>query len=170
MAYFRMRLTVNQELLDRLRQLPERAQRNLRRELNTTFKEEMQDEVDKLIEAPGSPTFPFKFGTEKSRIFYLLWIRENPELSDGEHWIRSKIIESGFNVEVSDRLRGNLITIRNIQPAARYVFGPWLVPGHGETGWPEVVERARPILQQLMIAKLEALWREAVRQAVKGQG
>jgi hypothetical protein len=164
-----MRLTVNQDLLDRLRQLPERAQRNLRRELVTTFKGEMQDKVDDLIEAPGPVSVPFAFGSENSRLYYVIMVnREDTTLTDGAHWIRTKIIESGFNVEVSDRLRGNLITIRNIQPNARYVFGPWLVAGHGNTGWPEVVERARPILQQMMIAKLEALWREAVKQAING--
>jgi hypothetical protein len=169
--YFRMRLTVNEDLLNRLRQLPERSQRNLRRKLATELKPELQADVDELFAEPPPPVSdPFEFGTEKSHIYYILMVRENPILTDGQHWIRTGIIESGFNVEVSDRLRGNLIRIRNIQPDARYVFGPWLVPGHRNTGWPEWVERARPFLQEKMIRRIEEMWAEAVREAIKGQG
>jgi hypothetical protein len=67
-------------------------------------------------------------------------------------------------------LRGNLIRVVNIQPDSRFVIGPWAVAGHINTGWPEIVEKARPILQAKMIAKIEELWREAVKAAIRGEG
>lgn len=169
--YFRMSLKVNENLLNRLRELPERSQRNLRRKLQTELKPELQADVDALAAEPPPPVSdPFQFGTEKSRIFYILMVRENPTLTDGRHWIRTGIIESGFSVEVSDRLRGNLIRIRNIQPDAIFVFGPRLVLGHANTGWPEWAERMRPILHEKMLTRIEELWKQAVREAIKGQG
>lgn len=166
-SYFKMRLTVNEDLLNRLRQLPERSQRNLRRKLQTELKPELQADVDALAAEPPPPVSdPFQFATEKSRIFYILMVRENPTLTDGHHWIWTGIIESGFSVEVSDRLRGNLIRIRNIQPDAIFVFGPRLVPGHALTGWPEWAGRMKPILRAKALERIEQLWKESVHEAL----
>jgi len=169
---FRMRLTVNQAVLGVIRELPERAQRNLRRKLQTQLKPELQADVDALMASPAKPRddTPFEFGTDKSRRFWFVLIRASPDLTDGSHYLRSAIIEEGFQVTVSDRLRENLVKIVNIQPKSTFVYGPWQVAGHRNTGWGAEFERARQELQAKAIAKIVQYWYEAVDEGTKGKG
>ena len=127
---FKLKLELNERLLERLRQLPERSQRNIRRKIATELVPQLQEDVDELLtEPPGPVSIPFKFGSWESMIYYIMMVRADPTLTDGEHWLRSTIIERGFRVEASDRFRLTMITVRNIQPKAKYVYGPWQVAG-----------------------------------------
>lgn len=181
---FRIRLTVNQELLARWRAVPERTQRNFRRKLVTILGPELQREVNDLMKpGPGPSLFGSGFNTVKSRKFWFVLIQANPGMTDGNHYIRTGLIEAGHRVYISDRLRGNLITIRNVQEAgpyqkgdltprlrARYVYGPRLVLGHITTGWPDEALAAEELLQAYAIERCKALFAESVREALKGIG
>lgn len=178
---FRMHLTINQELLNRLRQMPDRAQRNLRRRLQTELAPELQQDVDALMQpGPGPVAEPFAFGTAKSKRYFFALVREHPEYTDGTHWLRGgpMAIENAFRVQISDRLRENLVNIKNVQREstgtkpwpARYVLGPWAVAGHIRTGWPEQADIARQLLREKAIKRIIEMWKESVRDAVKGVG
>lgn len=178
---FRMRLTINQEILTRLRQMPDRAQRNLRRRLQVELAPDLQQDVDALMETPPGPVAsPFLFGTPKSKRYFFVLVHQHPEYSDGAHWLRGgpMAIENAFRVQISDRLRENLISVRNVQREstgtkpwpARYVYGPWATSGNIKTGWPEQADIARQLLREKTIKRIIEMWRESVRDAVKGVG
>lgn len=174
----KFRLTVNQPLLEQWRSVPMRAQRLFRRKLVTVLGPELQTEVDLLmIDPPGPVSEPFAFGSEASKRYYFWLVNEYPELTDGHHWRRTELLESHWRVEVSDRLRGNQVTVSNIlrestgtEPfPGRYVYGPWAVQGHINTGWPEQMEVARQRLQEKFIERAKEMWSEAVDEALKGR-
>ena len=169
--FLQMKLQQNNDLLSRLRQLPERSQRNIRRKIVTELVPYLERRANELMMEPWiMPSSPFVFGTRRSKRFYFAMIHDNPELTDGSHWIRTMRLESSFQFEASDRLRGTQVTGRAAEGDARYVFGPWAVAGHINTGWPERVEQVREILQEEMRRMISRLWREAVREALDGQG
>lgn len=168
---FRMYLRVNRGPLDVIRQLPERAQRNLRRKLQTDLKPELEADVEAMMASPARPRddTPFEFGSGQSRRYWFVLVQANPTLSDGRHYIRTGIIEGGFEVIVSDRLRENLVRITNVQPKSTYVYGPWQVAGHRNTGWGEQFEQARQRLQSKTTGKIVQYWYEAVDEATRGK-
>lgn len=170
--FFQMKLVQNQDLLDKLRLLPERAQRNIRRLIVTELVPYLEERANELMMAnsPMPVSSPFAFGTNASRAFYFAMIHDNPELADDRHWIRTFRLESGFRFEASDRLRGTQIRGRNINPESRYVFGPYLVEGHRRTGWSERAEEIRLTLQLEMKSYIARLWSIAVREALAGNG
>lgn len=166
---FKFTVKVNQRLLERLRELPERAQRNLRNKMQTQLKGDLQAQVDELMgERPGEIDSPFTFGTDKSRAKYFVIIRENPDLTDGAHWIWTGELASGFKVEISDRLRENLIRIVNQKQKAPFVYGPWAVAGHINTGYLQQVSLAKQQLRQYAIRTIIRYWRESVREGLRG--
>lgn len=175
----KVKLDVNQELIARLRELPQRAQRNIRRKIQTELQPELQQDVQTLLgDAPGPVSSPFEFGSELSKRFYFFLVSSNPELSDGEHWIRTGMLESGWRVTVSDRLRESLVTVSNIQREstgqkpfpARYVYAPWAVSGHIKTGWPELLTQTRELLRTKTHNRIYGLWGDSIREAIRGQG
>ena len=169
--FLQLKLRQNQDMLDKLRQLPVRAQRNIRRKIVTELLPWLEQRSHELMTQPWvAPSSPFKFGTPQSRLYYFWLIRHNPGLTDDHHWIRTMRLESSFRFEASDRLRGVQIKGGPTDPDSRYVFGPWLVAGHRNTGWPERVEQVRRILQAEMRHRLRRMWKEAVREARRGQG
>lgn len=187
--FFRMRLTVNQELLARWRAAPERIQQNFRRKLVTILGPELQKQVDDLMVAgPGPSLFGVQFNTDKSRRYWFLLIRANPWMTSGGgkahekgHYLRTGLVEAGFRVFVSDRLRGNQFTVRNIQEAAKsnprdlvprlrasYVYGPRYVLGHIATGWVDEADAAQQLLQVYVIERCKALFSESVKEGLRG--
>ena len=168
---FKMRLQVNQDLLERLRALPERAQRNIKRKIRIELGPVLEEDANDLMEeGPGQVSSPFQFGTDKSRKFYLALVNEYPELTDGEHWLRTGEIERSFVVEVSDRFRENLIRIVNKHGKGRFVLGPWTVQGHINTGWPDFADEVRQVLRAKARREIARMWRDSIREAIKGQG
>lgn len=168
---FKMRLQVNQDLLERLRALPERAQRNIKRKIRIELGPDLEEDANNLMEeGPGQVSSPFQFGTAKSRRFYMALVREYPELTDGAHWLRTGEIERSFVVEVSDRFRENLIRIVNKHGKGKYLLGPWLVAGHAKTGWPELADEVRLQLRAKARREIARMWRDSVKEAIKGQG
>ncbi len=162
---------MNDDLLARLRQLPDRAQRNIRRKIVTELGPKLEEEVNDLMaEGPGDVSDPFVFGSKNSRLYYVILVHDFPELTDGEHWIRKQEIERAFVVEVSDRLRGNLIRIINKHNRGRYVLGPWTVQGHVNSGWPDKADEVRDLLRLKARQEIARMWRDSVREAIKGQG
>lgn len=168
--FVQMRLTTNQDLLDKLRQLPERAQRNIRRKIATELVPYLEARAKELMSDMTMPSSPFVFGTPRSRLYYFWLIHNNKSLADDSHWIRTMRIESGFRFNASDRFRQIQIKGRNVEDKAQYVFGPWLVPGHRNTGWPEKLEEVRQQLEAESRAKLKEMWHDSVREGLKGQG
>lgn len=190
--YVKLKLTVNQTLLTRWREAPRRARLLFRSKLQTVLKPELQDKVDMLMRpGPGPSLFGIQFNTEKSKRYWFLLIRANPDMTTGGgkahakggHYIRTFIIEEGFRVFVSDRLRGDLITIKNIQEAAKsnprdlvprlrasYVYGPRLVLGHIASGWPDSADIAKQLLLEYAVERCKELFAESLRSALKGQG
>lgn len=178
---FRMRLTVNTDLLTRLRELPMRAQRNLRTSLQTDLKPDLQRDTDALFaEPPGPSPVGFEFGTPKSRAYYFWLISTFPQLTDPEsrHWIRMGDLADAFEVRISDKLRENLIVVSNLRQKstgtmpypARFVYGAWAPPGHINTGWQGQADAARQTLQGKATEKIYKLWAKAVSEAKRGRG
>jgi hypothetical protein len=186
----KLKLTVNQTLIDRIRATPEKAQLILRRRLVQEVGPELQAMVDTLMaQAPLRGSERFAFMTWKSRKFYFALLYANPDLSDGDHWIRGgpMAIENGFRIEVSDRLRETMVRVVNIQREGKgkagmdreggataggteiwpgqYVFGKYAVPGHIMTGWPEFADFVRVQMRTELDLRLRQLWPEAVREA-----
>lgn len=175
----RMKLTLNEELLERMRQLPIRVQRNIRRKIAVELAPELQADVSRLMgTAPGPSPSDFQFGSEKSRRYYFFLIRSNPELSDGEHWIRSGLLETSWIVEASDRFRVNQITIsNNLRQSTgtrdfpgKYVYGSFAPEGHIETGWPAQAQQMRNIMQAKMRRVIRVMVRDSVNEGLRGEG
>jgi hypothetical protein len=182
MPFFKMRMTADQGTLGRLRELPVRFQRNVRRQIVTVIGPELQKDVDQLMtREPGPVSSPFAFGSPKSMAYWFFLVTLYPELTDGEHYIRTGADETGFRVEVSDRFRENQITIRNIQDSeyflrggfplhkAKYVYGPWQVQGHKNTGWGREFETLHAQLQEKARTLIRAAGRLALAEAKKGR-
>ena len=172
MSYFKFKISVNQERIDTWRSAPRRARDIFRRLLQTEFRDELQDAVDALMPdlAPASAVYPFAFGTEKSKWYYLhVIIPEGLVETDGSHYLRSGAIENGFRVLVADYFIGDLVTIKNIQPKAVYVYGPRQVLGFSLSGWGAEMDVARDLLREEAIKLLEVYWRQAVRMALNGE-
>lgn len=172
--FLQLKLQTNQDLLDKLRQLPDRSQRNIRRKIVTELVPYLERRANELMnDNPPMVSSPFAFGGPnrgmRSKLYYFWLIRSNPDLTDGAHWIRTGHLEQGWRFEASDRFRSIQVTGRNVEDKAQYVFGPWLVPGHANTGWPEKVEQVREQLQIEMRRMIARLWREAINEALKGQ-
>lgn len=163
-----MKLTINQALMERLRALPEKAKSTMRRKVREVLKPEMKQLLDSLLPLnPGPPSNPFQFGTDKSLRYYFWLISAIDGLTDGKHWIRTGEVDSGFDIEVSDRLQANLVTVLNRHPAAKYVYGPWQVAGHKNTGWQTEANALRQLLLDYAIRRSYELWVEAVRENLK---
>jgi hypothetical protein len=180
---FKMRVTVNQELLNDLRGLPQRARWNMKREMQTDLRPYLTQEVNALAPdlAPASPAPPFEFGgvmsgisgydtNNPSRRYYFALIRGNPALSDGQHWIRTGDIEGSFEVEVSDKFIENLVRIVNRHPKAKYLLSPWQVAGFRNSGWNASMAQLRQIIRKSAIVRIRVLWRRALHDALKGKG
>lgn len=174
---FRLRLKVNDKLLTRLRGLPERAQQDVRRRMQTELAPELQDRANQLLGAdPGPVSEPFVFGNspdaaQRSHDAYMAIVRETQGANDPNgHWIRTGIIETGFRVVISDRLRSSLIRVFNVQPKARYVYGPWQVMGHSATGWTRDFDVKARLLRKEAIRRILELWRQSVNDAARGEG
>lgn len=176
---FRLKLTVDPTWLERVRALPERAQRNVRRKIQTELVPELQSDVETILaDAPGPVASPFQFGSTKSQHYWFAMIRANPNLTDGSHWIRTGLLEGSWVVSASDRLRMTQITVSNIlrestgtEPfPAKFVYGPFAPPGHIATGWPALLENARQALHAKMLNRVYQLWGESLKEGVKGQG
>ncbi len=178
---FRMRLTINQALLQKLRDIPERAQRNLRQKVQTQLKSELQSDVDSLMETPpGEPSSPFEFASDASRGMYFILLREFPDMSDGRHYIRTGDTASSFEVVISDKLRESLISIVNPKTVsgkvrkgygtalAKYIYGPWESPGHLDTGYPQQALTARERLTAKAKMRIVGYWQEANSEELRG--
>lgn len=164
---FRMRVKVNEALLARLREMPARAKREFKTKLRTELIPELERDLENLA-IPGPVSDPFQFGSERSHLWYIIHLRQHPELADDKHWIRRGEIENSFHARISDRIREDLITIFNNHPKAKYVYGPWQVAGHHNTGWDAEAMEARQLLREKVNIRTAQLWRDSVRSAVKG--
>ncbi len=176
---FKMRLTVDQDWLANVRAMPERAQRNIRRKIQTSLVPELQADVETILaDAPGPVSSPFAFASPASRGYWFALIRANPSLTDGRHWIRTGLLEGSWVVTASDRLRMTMITVSNNlrestgqEPfPAKFVYGPFEPPGHRNIGWPALLKNARQALHAKMLNRVYQLWAEACKDAVRGQG
>lgn len=167
--YFKLKLTVNRDIIDAMRQLPDRARARLRVKLQTVLKPELQADTDAIFEQGPEPVDnPFTFETPASRRKYFAIVTADPTLSDGRHWIRVGTTAEGFDVEVSSQFREGLITIRNVQSEARFLFGPpRAVIGHARTGWPDFAETARQLLHEKAVSRVQELWYEALNESVR---
>lgn len=172
-----MELRTNQKLVNNLMALPVRARSNIRRMIQTELVPALEARANALAESMGPVSSPFAFGTvmtgpvlQLSRKYYFWLIRNNPGLTDGEHWIRQFVVESGFQFTAKDRIKEIQVTGRNPNPESRYLYGPWAVEGHINTGWPERGEMIRKDLQAFMRVELARMWRDAVNEALKGNG
>ncbi len=166
---FKMRISINEERLAQLRDMPARAKRNFKTKLRTELVPELEQDLQDLA-IPGPVSEPFQFGSENSHLWYIIHLRQHPELADDKHWIRRGDIENSFHVRISDYIREDLITVFNNHPKAKYVYGPWQVAGHKNTGWGEAAQEARKLLREKVHTRTGEIWRESTHQAVKGEG
>lgn len=163
----RISVSINWQLLERLRDLPDRAQRKVRARIQTELKGELQADTDRVMETPPGPvSSPFDFATERSRRYWFVLVHENPDMTDGQHYIRSGDMGSSFEVRVSDRLRESLISITNRKTAAVYVYGQRMVPGHENTGYREQVQRLRQEIRSKARIRINGYWRAAIKEEV----
>lgn len=180
---FKMSLTVNPGTLDNLKALPTRARGNLRSKLRTDLAPALEAEANRLMPTlnPPGASHPFEFGgvlsgvsgydpKNPSRRKYFAMVAAGQVPSDGNAYARTGEIETSFEVEIASQFIENLIRILNRHPKAKYLYGPWSVAGHRNTGWELRIPEARSILRKSGIVKIKILWREAVAEAARGKG
>lgn len=177
---FRFKLSINEAMLTRWRELPERAQRNMKRKLREELVPELQTFVDEFMREGPPLSAPFTFNTEASKRYWFYLLDAGLVESDGSHYERTGQIETGWRVMLSSRFRAEMVTIQNIQfsradPSggfrnAAYVYGPRYVFGHVATGWVDQADHLRRSVQERFVVGAQRLWRESVREAKRGQG
>lgn len=172
MPYFKMKLELNQELLTRLRALPVRAQQNMKTLIATELAPDLEQDANDLMAEGPEVSSPFVFGTDLSMRKYFYMVRHGEVETDGEHYLREPgpdTVQGGFRAEVSStRFNIGMIQIRNLHPRAKYVYGPWAVQGHINTGWPQQAEIVRQLLREKAVERVEEMWKKAVTDAAKG--
>jgi hypothetical protein len=124
-----------------------------------------------MEEGPLPVSDPFIFGNSpdaavRSRNAYMAILRGmGIKPIRGMHWPRTGIIEAGFRIEISDKLRGSLIRLSNVQPDAQWVFGKRAVLGHIATGWDEQLSAAIVLIREKAHTRIQQLWHESVQEA-----
>jgi len=170
---FRSTFTLG-KAFDKLAQLPTVAARIFRERIGTEVSPDLQARVQEIMAtAPGLPSSPFEFATEKSARFYFWLVTSSAfsAASDGAHWIRSGELENSWQVSVEYGAFTARIFVINKNYAAKYVYrGSHQVPGHERTGWGrEEDEAAKLILREAKRATI-VIWNDSVRQARKEVG
>lgn len=160
---FRVKVTQPTATILAIRTLPIRAQREFRRELQTQIKPAVEQDVQTFVAPyPGPAVHPFQFATAKSRRWYFANFKQRGP------YVRSMKLFQSWSVRVSSTIRQDLITIQNLRPESKFVYGPRQVPGHRRTGWggPNFqagLDLTREHARQLVLA----LWRRVVIREAK---
>jgi hypothetical protein len=161
------------QALAKVRQIPKRAREIFQQEMGIRLTESLLMDVrDVMAQTPGDPSSPFAFATEKSARFYF-WLITSSVFSaatDGSHWIRSGDVENSWQVEVSYGTFSAKLRVFTTHPAAKYLYGPWQVPGHRITGWNAQIEQARRLVYAQAKRVSVELYVEALKMAVKDLG
>ena len=167
---FRVKLTIG-NAIQRLKAIPDNAIRIFRERIGTELPDAVQAQVLEIMaQEPGEPSSPFEFGSTLSARYYFWLITHFPGLSDGEHWIRTGDLEHSFQTEVSYSGLGGKITVFSTRPDAAFVYGPWQVMGHKNTGWGEQYAKAQKLILSYAKNLTFEIWDESVYQAAKEAG
>lgn len=175
MPRVKLDITISPASLAKFKDLPLRAQRNLRRLIVTELGPELELIVKEMVAAsPPRTNETFVFASDQSRKFYFWLLYNDPNLSQNGHWARGGegSIEDAWTVHVSDTLQETMIRVRNDRRKvkgisqgeypAQYLFR---VPGHLNTGWLEWKWRMEDELRTVLRTRTMALWRQACREA-----
>lgn len=170
---FRSTFTLG-KAFDKLAQLPSVAARIFRELIGSEVSPDLQARVQEIMAtAPGLPSSPFEFATEKSARFYFWLVTSSAfsAASDGAHWIRSGDLENSWQVGVEYGAFTARVFIFSRDPSAKYVYrGQHQVPGHARTGWgSQEDEAAKTILREAKRATVY-IWNYSVRLARKEVG
>ncbi len=167
---FRAKLTIG-NAVNRLRSIPDRAIRIFQERINSDLQSSVEARVLAIMaEDPGVPSSPFEFGTVLSGRYYFWLITHIPGLSDGDHWIRAGDLEHSFQTEVQFAGKTGKLTVFSVRPDAAFVYGPWQVMGHKNTGWDQQYEKARRLVLTEAKNLTFDIWDESVYQAAKEAG
>jgi hypothetical protein len=166
---FKMKLSVP-DLRSRLLDIPPRAQRQFRRELQTTVKPAVQRDVDVIIAPPPGPVqHPFVFHIdpdENARIRAAFFATKG--FGRGLGAPRSGQMEDSWAVLISSQIRTDLIVVKNLKPASIYVFpGPHQLPGHKKTGWGRDFDRKFAEVERRARYYVAQAWLRSVQSAVR---
>lgn len=129
-----------QQQVDDLSKIPEQIIDGLERQVVPKAQVRFDQ---KLNASPGPAKQPFEFATDKSRKFYL-WAKRTGNLPTYETVRQWKI--EGRRVDantyeiwlVNNSIDSGVAGVRGPVNPAVYVYGPRQVPGHANTGWPNV--------------------------------
>jgi hypothetical protein len=164
----RVKLTIPTDVLQRLKDLPTRAQQQFRTELRTTVQPAVNENVQReLAVDPGPVVYKFKFSTDKSRRAFFA----SRGFGKGIPTQRTGSVQESWTVTVSSQLQTDLLSIRNLRPEAKYVYGSATqrqVPGHARTGWGRDFPRKIAVIQEDAQSRVIAAWFRAVKSAMKG--
>ena len=170
MPFLRAKLTINQGLLGRLRQIPDRARSNMFNLVQSEIAPQMELDLNEAMAAgPGPVSSPFAFATPRSQRYWFVLVSTGQVETDGEHYIRSSDIETSFKVEATGDASGSLFKVFNKHPKSRFVVSPWAVAGHQNTGWSKLTYTAIGIARDKARGRLRSLWPRAVWAAFRGQ-
>ena len=168
--------------LERLRGLGDRVARNFRNRIGTEVSPDLQAGVLAIMaESPGVASSPFEFGGELSgvsgysnnnlsRRFYF-WLITSGVFSgatDGKHWIRSGETENSWQTQISFGTFTGKFTLFTKNPAAKYLYGPWQVAGHRNTGWGQQMNNAKTLVFQEAKRAVFDVFVYVARAAVRG--
>lgn len=126
-----------------------------------------------MKDGPLPVSDPFVFGSnpdaaKRSHDAYMAILRNmGIKPQNGLHWERTGEIEQSWRTLVGENLA---IVVLNVHPNAKWVYGPWAVPGHLATGWLNQAIVARQQLRQETYARLHHMWRQSVHEAAQGKG
>lgn len=166
----RAMLNINQSLLGRLRQIPDRAKSNIFSLVQSELAPQMEADLNEAMSAgPGPVSSPFEFGTPRSQRYWFVLVSTGQVETDGEHYTRSGDIERAFKVEATGDASGSLFKVFNSHPKARFVTSPWAVAGHKNTGWPQLTYTAIALVRDKARSQLRGMWPRAIWSAFQGQ-
>ena len=165
---FKIKLTQPTDVLQALKDLPTRAQQQFRTELRTVVQPAVDAAVQReLAVNPGPVVLPFAFSTAKSRKAYFA----SKGFGRGIPYQRTGAIEQSWTVTVKSQLQADLLSIVNLRPEAKYVYGTPAqrqVPGHARTGWGRDFPRKYAVIKEDATNRVIAAWFRAVKGAMKG--
>lgn len=155
--------------LSKIQSGPAVAQVRFADKVEREVKPRVQREVNlRLGKEPGSALAPFKFSTDKSRAFYFAKFRGRIP------YRRTHLLVRSWRVDFDRRLTKGQLIIRNIDPAAGWVYGPGnplsnyrQVPGHRNTGWGQFLQRDLDMIVRFTRNWLDDAWQQSVKESLQ---
>jgi hypothetical protein len=127
----RMDVTVDEDVLDAIRDAAEEAPRRMKKAYARRIKSIRQRMLDDLRRYPGPVKYPFRWKSERQRRAFFA----TDGFGHGIPYVRTNALKDGWTTRIRDTTDGAIFEVENTADYARYVVGDDQQPGHLATGW-----------------------------------